>query len=206
MSQTAPAGSVLAPFTAAQELRRKALHLATAALPIFYARGLPRASLLALLAVGTTAALAIEWLRRNHAGTSALFSRTVGQLLRPHERDSLTGATWLCLSCFLAVLLLPRAPAVAAMWCATTGDSVAALAGRAWGGTRSAGTRSGKTVVGSLACWAVSAVGVWLLAGFPGVAALTIGAAAAAAERPSAPFDDNLRVALAAGLVAYLLT
>lgn len=206
MSQPARADSALAPFTAGRELRRKALHLATAALPIFYARGMPRAPLLALLAAGTTLALVIEWLRRNHAGTNALFDRTVGGLLRPHERDSLSGATWLCLSCFLAVLLLPRAPAVAAMWCATMGDSAAALAGRAWRRVRPEGARNGKTVVGSVACWGVSALGVWLLAGYPGYAALTIAAAAAVAERPTAPLDDNLRVVLVAGLVAYLLT
>ena len=206
MSRPARSDGALAPFTAGKELRRKALHLATAVVPVLYARGLPRESLLFLLAIGTLAALAIEWLRRVHPGSRSLFNHTVGSLLRPHERDSLSGATWLCLSCFLAVLFLPAVPAVAAMWCATIGDSIAALTGRAWSGLRNAQAPIGKTLVGSLACWGVSAAGVWWLTGIPAASALTVGAAAAVAEYPSAPFDDNFRVMLVAGVVALLLT
>ncbi len=206
MSQPARAAGALAPFTAGRELRRKALHLATAIVPILYSQGLARTLLLALLAVGTVVALIIEFLRQTNARASSLFNRTVGSLLRPHEQESLSGATWLCLSCFLAVLLLPRAPAVAAMWCATIGDSAAALAGRAWVSARSAGPGGGKTFVGSLACWVASALGVCLLAGFPPASAVLIGAAAAVAERPAAPLDDNLRVVLVAGIVGLLLT
>lgn len=206
MSQPARTDGAVAPFTAGQELRRKALHLATATIPVLYARSVERPPLLALLGAGTAVALTIEWLRRNHTGTSALFDRFFGSLLRPHERRSLSGATWLCFSCFLAVLLLPRMPAVAAMWCATMGDSAAALAGRAWSSTRAGAAHKGKTAIGSLACLTVSAAGACLVAGYGLVPALVIGAAASVAERPTAPLDDNLRVMLASGLAAYLLT
>ena len=206
MSQPARADGALASFTAGQELRRKALHLATAVIPILYASRVDRSLLLVVLATGTVVALTIEWLRWNHAAAKALFERVFGSLLRPHEQRSLSGATWLCLSCLLAVLLLPRAAAVAAMWCATMGDSVAALVGRAWSGARHGADGGGKTTIGSVACWAVSAAGVFVLAGYGLIPALWIGAAAAAAERPAAPLDDNLRVMVAAGLAGYLFT
>jgi len=44
------------------------------------------------------------------------------------------------------------------------------------------------------------------LAGYPATHALVIAAAAAMAERPAISIDDNLRVAMSAGIVTLLLT
>jgi dolichol kinase len=193
----APEGSS---FSLSRELARKALHLATVSVPIAYHYGLPSPLIVAVLGAGSGIALAVEFARRSHPATRALFEKLVGQLLRPHERSAITGATWLCLSCFAAVVLLPAPAAIAAMWCATIGDPSAAIVGRMF-----ATASGGKTWQGSFACILTSALGVWWLTPLSLLAALAVGVVAALAERPARPFDDNLRVVTVAGLAALAL-
>jgi dolichol kinase len=131
----------------------------------------------------------------------ARFDHWFGALLRPGERHALTGATWLCLSCFVMVVLAPAPVAIAAMWCATIGDPAAAIVGRAL--SREGGR---KTWAGSIACLVGSALGVWWLTPLGPIAACAVGLAAALAERPAAPLDDNVRVTLVTGAVTLLLS
>jgi dolichol kinase len=63
----------------------------------------------------------------------------------------------------------------------------------------------GKTGVGSLAAAVVTALGVlWLTPASLAVASV-LGVVAAAAERPTVPLDDNLRIALAVAFAASVL-
>lgn len=192
----APEGSS---FSLARELTRKLLHLATALVPVGYHYGVPRDWIVAAFGAGTVVAFGVEWLRRNNPTVGTHFAGWFGSLLRPHEHRQLTGATWLCLSCLAAVLLLPAPAAIAAMWCATIGDPAAAIIGRALAG----GGR--KSWAGSIACLVTSALGVWWLTPLGPAAALTVGTVAALAERPAGPLDDNVRVTAAAGVAALLL-
>jgi dolichol kinase len=159
------------------------------------------------LSVAVALALAIEALRRSRPTIGAVFDRMFGSLTRGHEKRSITGATWLALSCLVAVVVLSRGAAVAALWCATVGDPAATIAGRLWALIRekNSGGPSGKTLVGSLACATVSFAGVWGLAGYPLAMAVVIASAAAVAEAMPLELDDNIRVAGAAGIVAQLL-
>jgi dolichol kinase len=173
---------------------------------VAYGLGVPRRTLLQLLSALVVIAFATEMVRRSSLAGRATFDRLFGALTRGHERQSITGASWLALSCLVAVALLSREAAVAALWCATVGDPMAGIAGRLWAQTRT--TRSSepgrKTLVGSLACAAASFAGVWMLAGYAPVAAAAVAVTAAVAEAMPIRLDDNIRVAGAAGIVAQL--
>ncbi|MFI5231234.1 MAG: diacylglycerol/polyprenol kinase family protein [Gemmatimonadales bacterium] len=189
------------------ELVRKSLHIATAIFPVAYSLGAPRRTLLPLLVAVVAIALAMETARRTSTAGRAAFDRLFGTLTRAHEKQSVTGATWLALSCLVAVALLRREAAVAALWCATVGDPMAGIAGRLW--ARASTVRSPepgrKTLVGSLACATASFAGVWVLAGYALIPAVAIAVAATVAEALPVRLDDNIRVAGAAGIVAQLL-
>ncbi len=177
-----------------RELARKALHLATGAVPVAYALGVSRALLLGLLGSACGFALLVEWARRVHTPSRDIFRRLFGSLLRPNEHDDVTGATWLALSCVAALVFLPRSAAVAALWAATAGDAAAAITGVAWRTWRGASVQ-GRTIVGSTTLTLVSAAGVMSLTGVSPIVALLVGLAAAAAERVSGRLDDNVVIA-----------
>jgi phytol kinase len=205
----APARTVAAeaPLALRYELVRKGIHLSAVVFPVAYSLGTTRALLELFLAVVVAVAVATEVARRRVRASGAAFDRMFGALTRGHEQRSITGATWLAVSCLAAVALLPRNAAIAALWCATAGDPSATIAGRLWRVTRAAHTTDAgrKTMAGSLACATVSFVGVWMLAGYRPLAALAIAVAATVAEAMPARLDDNLRVAGAAGIIAQLL-
>jgi phytol kinase len=188
------------------ELARKAVHVSSAAVPAAYAAGYPRAWLLGALAALVVVAIAVEVTRLRHAATARLFTRLTGPMLRAHEHARWSGATWLLASFALAALLFPPAIAVAAMLAVSLGDASAAIVGR-WAGVlraRRGASTVGKTWVGSAACATVTALAALLVAGLTPGASAAAGLAAAAAERPDWPVDDNVRVALAAGIAAVL--
>jgi dolichol kinase len=62
-----------------------------------------------------------------------------------------------------------------------------------------------KSLAGSLACALATAVGALLVAHLPPAEATVAAVAAAFAERPRAPLDDNIRVVLAVGGVLLAL-
>jgi dolichol kinase len=205
----APKGHSLSappPLALRHEFARKTLHLAAAVFPVAYSLGASRTALVSALAAMSAIALIVEGLRRWNASFRETFTRTVGDLTRQHEQHAITGATWLTLSCLVAVAVLSRSAAIAALWCATVGDPAATIAGR-WS-AQSASEPSvapGKTLTGSVACALASFAGVWMVAGYPPLVAVVIAAAAALAEAWPLRIDDNIRVAGAAGVVAQLL-
>lgn len=203
------------------EAARKALHLLSAAVPLAWAFALVPT---AVIRIGLGAALAVagivEWLRRASPAFGARFFAWFGPLLRSHEAQRITGATWLAGVMCLAVWVFPRSAAIVALWAAAVGDAMAALVGRlASAQSRAAPTTTHsadspltvaipparKTLAGSAACVASTAAGAAWLVSAPLTAALGIGVAAAMAEWPRLAVDDNLRVGLAAGAAAWML-
>lgn len=189
-----------------REAGRKALHLSTAVVPVFYAMGLAKTAVVELLGSAAVLALVIEIWRRSSSRAREIFEHTGGMLLRGHEHESLTGATWLVVSCLAVVLLLPRPAAIATLWCAAAGDPAATLAGRSYRAARGPLDGYGKSAIGSAGCLLISFFGAWKLAHFSFSGATMIAAAATLAERAPGPIDDNVRVSVAAGAVAWLLS
>ncbi|MBX3134410.1 MAG: hypothetical protein KF689_13590 [Gemmatimonadaceae bacterium] len=196
--------SAPAALTLRAEVARKALHAATAALPIAWAYGaLTAEQVRAALSAAVAIAVIVELLRRNAPSVQSRFLAAVGPLLRAREEHALTGATWLALGMASVAWLAPERAAIAALWAAAVGDAAAALAGRAVRALRRR-PATGKTIAGAVACALATALGArWLLAVTPGVAA-ALGVVAAAAEWPARPGDDNLRITLAVAVAATL--
>ena len=186
-----------------RELARKAIHLLSATVPVAYAAGASRATMLWTLGAATLGAILIEIVRRVHAPAQYALDRTVGPLFRAHEHASVTGATWLAVSLLLAAAALPRDFAIATMWAVAVGDPAAALVGRTLGRLRL--HPDGKSVEGAAACLATTFAGAALIAALPLALAASAGAAAALAEWPRGPFDDNLRIATAVGATLVAL-
>lgn len=184
---------------------RKLIHLSTASLPVIWAYGIVDVTTVRVLLAGALgAALGVEWGRRVSPAFRARFEALAGPLLKPHEALAITGATWLALAMFVAVVVFPASAARAALWAGAIGDSAAALAGQAWQ-ARAGRARSEKSFVGSAACAAGTALGAVWLGGATLLVATLIGLVAAMAEWPRRPGDDNLRVTLVAGGAAWLL-
>lgn len=192
------------PATLRHEIARKAIHIASAAVPVAYVCGMPRPAVAIALAVAGLVAAGIELARSRSARVRAAFERAVGPLLRPHERGRWSGATWMCAAYLLAVLAFPRREAVAAMLGVALGDAAAAVVGRLAASRAPAADRSGaKTWSGSIACLGATALGALLVAGLSAPAAVACGAAAMLAERPRWALDDNVRIVIAAGAAAW---
>lgn len=187
------------------ELLRKALHLGTAALPLAWAAGLVTTTHLRIMLAGAVVvALAVEGARRASPAAAHRFTATVGGLLRHHEQHAITGATWLAIAMAGVVWLAPERAALAALWAAAVGDASAALVGRTITARR--GRPAGrKSWEGSAAAVLSTAIGCAWLAGATWPEALMLGGAAALAEYPRRPLDDNLRVATAVALGAIAL-
>lgn len=187
------------------ELARKAIHLATAVIPITWGFALVTPTQVrSTLGAAVCVALGVEYARSRGGAFGVAFTARLGTMLRAHERTALSGATWLAIGMWGAAMLVPPAAAIAALWAAAVGDAGAAVVGRAiqrWRG-RATGTKS---LSGSLAAFALATIGIrWLTPASLGMAA-TLGAVTALAEWPRRPGDDNVRVAFTVAIAAVLL-
>lgn len=188
-----------------RELGRKAFHLSSVAVPLVVWL-LPYRVAAVLLTAAALLALVIDLARLRLRGARYLFLRLTRPILRHHERQRLTGATWMMGAYAIAVLLLPKPIAVLAMLFNGVGDAAAALVGKRWGRHR---THWGKSWEGFAAGFAADlAVGVVVSAlsgGLPAAAVLVGALAAAAVEFAPLPLDDNLRVTLGGGAAVLLV-
>jgi dolichol kinase len=182
------------------ELIRKTIHLATIALPVLV-WFLPRSVGLILLGSGVIAALGVEWARTRNRWTRYHFLSRTRRLLRPRERNGLAGATYMAIGYFLSLLLFPKPIAVLAMLYNGLGDASAALVGKRWGRHR---TAWGKSWEGFCAGVAVNLAIGMVVPGVPLAAAVVGAVGAAALEFAPLPLDDNLRVTLGGGLLAWV--
>lgn len=189
----------------ARELARKTFHVASAALPLLVWLA-PRWVALAVLLPTAAVAVAVDWTRLRFRAPRYWFLRYTRRMLRHHERRRFAGATWMAVAYAAAVVLFPRPIAVMAMLFNGFGDAAAALVGKRFGRRR---TSWGKSWEGFAAGLTVDlAVGLAIAsfaAGLPAVAAAAGALAAAVLEFLDLPIDDNVRVTLGGGGVAFLV-
>lgn len=188
------------------ELLRKSIHLCTAMVPlcILVVGKWPAALTFALLAA---VALVYDVLRARSLRFARWVHNSVGFMLRKSEwsggRVVVSGATWVLVSLVVVTTLFPARIAVPALVVSLASDAVAAILGRQIGRSRWPGSR--RTVEGT---FAFVASGLAIMALFPGIA-FWAGAgavvAAALAEIPTRPLDDNLRVPLTAATALFFL-
>ena len=78
-----------------------------------------------LVACAVVVALGVEWARFRVRWARYHFLRATRQMLRPHERTSIAGATHMAIAYLLALAIFPRPIAVAAMLYNGLGDATA---------------------------------------------------------------------------------
>ncbi|PJA26121.1 MAG: hypothetical protein CO189_12545 [candidate division Zixibacteria bacterium CG_4_9_14_3_um_filter_46_8] len=147
-------------------------------------------------------ALYIDLSRIFHLPGNGLFLKLIGSVLREHEANKLSGASYILLSGLIAIIFLDVPNAAAVMGFVILGDIAAALTGRRIGRIKLPGTN--KTFEGSLGCLlvciivAMAAPGIRWETGLAGAVTATI------AEAYSGRIDDNLAVAIVSGLSMIL--
>ena len=182
---------------------RKLIHLAGAAFPLLYLVA-SRQIVLALAVVLLIFTVVVEWGRQHWPALERLFEWAIGPALRRGEESKPTTGTWATLGILISLLAFKREFAIPGMLYAQVGDPAAEIVGRSLGRHR---MLKGKTLEGSLGCFAVNLVIALVccqvLPLSPGVAAL--GALAATlAEAAPLPIGDNLMMAPLAGLTMSL--
>lgn len=183
-------------FSLRHEMVRKGWHALSVVVPVGYARGVTRPFLMWMLVAALVVAVVVEVARTRSAVARSAFNTGFGALLREHESRGVSGATWLVLAFLIAVIAFPADIAIAAMCGVALGDAAAAIVGRTLGGARA---HHGKSLAGSAACVAATALAARWIADFTWREALIAGILASIAERPRRPLDDNLRITLAVG-------
>ncbi len=184
-----------------QELARKGIHIAfcTGAATVVWLAPL-HACRIAFCAAAALA-ITIDLARLRSPGLHRFMSRLFHPLLRVRESGRVTGATMLAIGIALAVLLFPRAFAVAGLLYAGLADSAGALVGRAFGRHPFPG---GRTAEGSLAFLLAAILAGWLIPGVALPAAVLAALPVTLLEAAPLPLDDNLFIPVA-GAAAVLL-
>ena len=143
------------------ELRRKAIHLSSALLPLAYQFYLSREQIVLLSGTIMMGLIAGEVLRRYwHTGT-LLFEKIFSSLLRGEEKHKLTGATHLFISATVTFLIFEKSVAVPAILILTLSDSMAAIIGKSFGRQKI----FAKTVEGSITFFSITAGIFYLMYG-----------------------------------------
>lgn len=189
------------------ELARKGIHLSSSTLPLLYWLGCSREFMLWGLGAMIIIAVIIETLRHSRGPVRAFIETWFGGMLRPFERNGLTGATFVVLANWLAILLFEKHIAVAALLILSISDSLASLIGVPYGRRRFLGG----SLEGSGAFLVSACVISLLLLPQQPLAALAGAAAATVIEAATLrigkwQLDDNLTVPLVAGAVMSALT
>jgi len=183
------------------ELVRKCIHILIALVPWFAA--LDR-SYTALLLMGGI--LVYSWAEglRFMGFSTPFISGVTRAVLRKQEQDHFAlGPVTLGLGALLALILFPPRVAAVAVYALAFGDSAATLVGRFLGHLRPA-FMAGKSLEGSLSCFAASALAAYLVLSDWRIAA---GAGLASMLAEALPFGDfdNLAIPLASGITILIL-
>jgi dolichol kinase len=184
------------------EIRRKAIHLSFILVPLIYHYDvLPKRFIVRGLLAAVLVSLVFELVRMHDARVRLLVSRFFRDLVRRHEAKQLLGSTYLLIAAVLTIELFSKEIAVASLGALVLGDTAAALVGKTVGRVRILG----KTLEGSLACFAVSFAFAWGVVGLPAWVAASGALTATLFELLPVPLDDNFRIPLSAGWVMKLL-
>ena len=186
-------------------VHRRLAHIgAGSALPLA-ALWLPMPWVLGAAAWWVASMLLLEVTRLRRPWVNRWVVTLLGSLLKPGEEQRVLGWTYHCIAILLALLLLERWAAVAALLFLAWGDPAAAVVGARW----PVGRVGRKALSGSGAMFVVAALVALALAGWgdaPGLGVLLVGAAIAAlVEVLPVPLDDNLTVPLVSGAVMMAL-
>jgi dolichol kinase len=181
------------------ELTRKAIHATIAFAPLLAAWS--RQGALFLLAAGTAVYAVFETLRLRGVRIPVISALTAFASRRRDRGRFVRGPVTLGAGAFFSILIFPPIPAALAVYALAAGDSVSSLTGKFMGRLRP-GFLRGKSVEGSLACFAAVFLCSWPASGSFRTA-LASAAAATAAEALPLKDWDNIVIPLVSGTAAW---
>jgi dolichol kinase len=185
------------------EIARKLIHYTSTVIPVTYFFLLNRTTILGLLSICTLLMFIAEFLRMYQPTCRQLYQRIFGWLTRPHEMaNQFTGATYVFMGSFLAVLLFPKSLAVMVLLFVTIGDPTACIIGRLFGRLK---LINRKTLEGTLAFFLSGLLVTFWIPAIPLVLKLLGLLIAAAVELMPWKIDDNIAIPLISGMALLYL-
>ena len=178
------------------EIIRKAIHFLVALVPAMAA--VNKTATVAVLMIGTLGYTLMEYLRLSGVKVPVISSIT-SMASRPRDLGRFVmGPITLGLGALAALLLYPSNAAAIAIYALAFGDGIASLAGKFFGKWRPA-FLSGKSIEGSLACFAVVLVSAYAVCGHLHIAIIAA-FTAMVTEALSLDDYDNLVIPVTVGL------
>lgn len=185
------------------EVRRKLLHLVPLIFPLLSTFGIVgRRDLRIVLGACALVTVLIDTMRRKYGPAGKIFSGVFGSFLRHGEKANPIASIYFFAGMFLSLLFFRSPIAEASMYILILGDTMAALAGMAWGRTKV----WGKSLEGSFAFVVSSFLALLLLARLEFPVMVTGVLVGAAVELLPLPVNDNLTIPLSAGLSMSLVS
>jgi len=143
--------------------------------------------------------LEIEYIRIEH---KPRITSMFDGVFRHHEKDNISGAAFLVISCIICFSAFNYWVAVLALFMTVFGDLFAALFGKVFGKTK---LHNNKTVIGTSAGFAANfAVGALTIPGFL-IVTLPMALVATITELLTNKLDDNLTVPLFSGFMGQMI-
>lgn len=185
------------------EMKRKAIHLATAFFPLLYFFYLNQEQITIILVIITMVFLLAEYVRFNRAWGRRLFERIFFPLLRENEKKSkLSGATLYFLSASVTVILFPKMIAVPAILVLSVSDSLAAVAGKIAGRHKFLS----KSLEGSVTFFLCSILLLSIFTpGMHSIEKIVVAGVVSLVEASALPVNDNLTIPLSAAILLKLV-
>lgn len=183
------------------EFTRKSIHLLIAFVPFLLS--ISKSGTIILLSAGTAGYAIFEALRMNGITIPFVSALTVRAARLRDAGRFVTGPVTLGLGALISVLLFDIPAASVAIYILAFGDSFSSLVGKTLGKYQIPFTK-GKSVEGSLTCFAASMLSALVVTGKPGES-LIIAIIATFVEAIPAKDWDNIILPLATGIAASLL-
>ncbi len=185
------------------ELYRKSIHVSSLIIPLSYKYvfHFEKTPTFIFLLVLTVISLLVEILRYEHHGFKRIFYSLFGIMLRKHEINDFTGASYLLTSSVICVAFLEPRIAFVALSFLSIGDTFAALIGISWGKRKFLGKK--KSLEGSLACFVTTFI--WALFFIHPTLAFFGAVSTSLAELWDIPLDDNVKIPIISGITMSLI-
>jgi len=179
------------------EIVRKAIHLSSSLLPLAYWFLFERDQILHMVIFLSLGFLTAELLRLKSSSVEKLFMRVFGPALRKHEKEKLTGATYVFVGSVVAIFLFPKQIAVAALLILSISDTLAALVGIPFGKHKFLK----KSLEGSLTFFISTTVILSIFFPEAMIINLIIAGAVTLAEAYPMNLDDNFVIPILSGIL-----
>ena len=173
------------------EIYRKLIHISSLAIPMSFRFIVSRTTMLRVLIPLTLIVFAIEIFRLENKSLKRIFYRLFGIMLRRHEINNYTGASYLMVSAIFCISFFSADVAFLALSSLAIGDTFAAIIGMMYGKRKIRGSK--KSLEGSLACFVTTCLYALVFGAHPFIAVVG-GISTTIAEVSPIPIDDNIKI------------